>query len=467
MKKKGIAVVVSAMILCMAAAGCGAQSQSAGGDGAASGATTAAALATTAEAAAEEDMSWQEFDDAYVTGVKAADYVELPEDYKHIEVEAARPEDPTDDDVEQTIEAELQNRATSEEVDRKVKEGDTVSIDYVGKMDGKEFDGGTGSYDLVIGSNSFVEGFEEGLIGAEKGQTLDIELTFPEDYHPEAGLNGKDVVFTVTVNNIKETKVPELNNDFVKSLNLTNSFGQAVTTVDDYRDYVRSNLIENLEQSYEDTVKSQIVSKLIDESTLKQDPPANMVEKYNYLLKRQLTYYALQSYTDLQTLMNAYYGATEDNYLDMIHDMAKNYAKQGLIFQAIADEHDLNPSEEEVTTAIAGYVADDVTVEKAEDLDRVIRESLRDDLMTDKVIDYLYDHCKVSEPSEEKEDEDAAGASTQAATAEEAAAAKDTSADTAASSDAASTEEMAEEEDNKTDEDKDSQDKDADEKEER
>ena len=77
MKKKGIAVVVSAMILCMAAAGCGAQSQSAGGDGAASGATTAAALATTAEAAAEEDMSWQEFDDAYVTGVKAADYVAL------------------------------------------------------------------------------------------------------------------------------------------------------------------------------------------------------------------------------------------------------------------------------------------------------------------------------------------------------------------------------------------------------
>ena len=199
MKKKGIAVVVSAMILCMAAAGCGAQSQGTGGDGAASGATSAAALATTAEAAAEEDMSWQEFDDAYVTGVKAADYVELPEDYKHIEVEAARPEDPTDDDVEQAIQAELQNRATSEEVDRKVKEGDTVSIDYVGKMDGKEFDGGTGSYDLVIGSNSFVEGFEEGLIGAEKGQTLDIELTFPEDYHPEAGLNGKDVVFTVTV----------------------------------------------------------------------------------------------------------------------------------------------------------------------------------------------------------------------------------------------------------------------------
>ena len=217
-------------------------------------------------------------------------------------------------------------------------------------------------------------------------------------------------------------------------------------------------------------MKNQIVSKLVDESSLKQDPPANMVEKYNYLLKRQLTYYALQSYTDLQTLMNAYYGATEDNYLDMIHDMAKNYAKQGLIFQAIADEHDLNPSEEEVTTAIAGYVADDVTVEKAEDLDRVIRESLRDDLMTDKVIDYLYDHCKVSEPSEEKEDEDAAEASTQAATAQEAAAAGDTS-DT---SDAAATEETADEEDNKTDEDKnnsdedkDSQDKDADEKEER
>lgn len=460
MKRRGIAAILGAMMLCVAAAGCG-QGQSPAGQEGADAASTAATAAATAAAAAEEDlMAWQEKDDAYLTGVTAGDYVELPEDYKHTKVEAARPEDPTDEDVETYIENDLQNRATTEEVDRRVEEGDTVSIDYVGKIDGEEFEGGSGSYDLVIGSNSFVEGFEEGLIGAKKGETLDIELTFPEDYHPEAGLNGKDVVFTVTVNNIKETIVPELTDEFVKSLNLTNSFGQAVTTVNDYRDYVRSNLIEQREETYENTVKSQIVSVLQQNTTFKQEPPASMVDKYNYLLTRQLEYYALQSYTDLATLMQTYYGATEDNYLDMIRDMAAGYARQGLIFQAIADEHDLNPDEDEITTAITGYIAQDSTVEKAEDLDRVIRESLRDDLMTDHVIDYLYDHCKVSEPSED--DEDAEEASTGEAaeadtsqTAEEAdtaeAASESDTSETASTSDTAAaaadaTDEKAEEE---------------------
>ena len=457
MSRRGIAAIVSAVILCVAAAGCGTQTQNttAGTDAAAAATTGAAAAATTAAPAEEEDMSWQEADDAYLTGVKASDYVELPEGYKHLEIEAARPEDPTDEDVDNSIEEELQNRATSEEVDRRVEEGDTVSIDYVGKMDGEEFEGGSGSYDLVIGSETFVEGFEEGLIGAKKGETRDIELTFPDDYHPEAGLNGKDVVFTVTVNTIKENKVPELTDDFVKSLNLTNAFGQAVTSVNDYSEYVRSNLIQSGEETFENTVKSQIVSKLLEDSSFKQEPPANMLEKYNYLLKRQLSYYALQSYTDLPTLMSVYYGATEDNYLDMIRDMAKNYANQGLILQAVADDKDLNPDEDEVTTAIAGYVAEDATVENAEDLDRVIRESLRDDLMTDNVIDYLYDHCEISEPSEdEKEGEDAS-------TAETAEAAETAGTETSAQAAEADTSEKAEEDSESGDKDAEDEEKDS------
>lgn len=443
MSRRGIAAIIGAVVLCMAAAGCGTQTQTATNGteeaaAAAASATTSAAAAATEAPAEEEDMSWQEADDAYLTGVKASDYVELPVDYKHLEIEAARPEDPTDEDVDNYIEAELQNRATSEEVDRRVKEGDTVSIDYVGKMNGKEFEGGTGSYDLVIGSDAFIEGFEEGLIGAKKGETRDINLTFPEDYHPEAGLNGKDVVFTVTVNAIKENKVPELTNDYVKSLNLTNAFGQAVSSVNDYREYVRSNLIESGEETFENTVKSQIVSKLLKDSSFKQEPPANMVEKYNYLLKRQLSYYALQNYTDLPTLMSVYYGATEDNYLDMIRDMAKNYADQGLILQAVADDKDLNPDEDKVTTAIAGYVAEDATVEKAEDLDRVIRESLRDDLMTDNVIDYLYRHCKISETSEDEEKEEGnASTAVTAEAAETAGTAASAQAETAAASEKA------------------------------
>ena len=164
-----------------------------------------------------------------------------------------------------------------------------------------------------------------------------------------------------------------------------------------------------------------------------------MIDKYDYLLNRQLTYYALQYYMDLPTLMSSLYGATEDNYKDMIHDMAKNYALQGLAFQAIADKEDLNPDEEAVSTAIAEYVASDATVESVESLDRVIRESIRDELMTDKVIDWLYDRCKVEEPSEE-EDSEEAGTAEAADTS--AAAATEEAAD-AASGEAATSEEAA------------------------
>ena len=423
MKKKLIAAIAGSLMLCLAAAGCGSQT---GTNEAAADTSTAeevSAAATTAAAEiAEEEQPWKEEDDAYLSGLKAADYVDLPKKYDRLEVEAAKPVDPTDEEVDAYIEQELSNRTTLEESDHKhVREGDTVNIDFVGKIDGKEFDGGKGNYDLKIGSHSFIDGFEEGLIGVAKGDTVDLNLTFPENYSA-TDLAGKPVVFTVTVNKISKSVTPKLTDEFVKSLNLTNSFGQAVTTVNDYKEYIKSNMIEEREATYENTVKSEIVGKIVEDSNFKQDLPTNLVEKYNYLLTRQLNYYALQSYTDLPTLMSMYYGATEDNYKEMIHDMAVYYAKQGLAFQAVADAEKLNPDEDEVSKAVADYVDRDATVESPEDVDRLIRESLRDELMTDKVIGWLYERCKVEEPKEEEKqdssNEDAAAGTTEKAAAE-------------------------------------------------
>lgn len=461
MKRKLIAAIAGSLMLCMAAAGCGSQATGGASDDAAAASTAAETSATAAtaaaEAAEEDNQPWKEEDDAYLSGLKAADYVELPEKYNRLEVEAAKPVDPTDAEVDAAIEQERANRTTLEESDHKhVREGDTVNIDFVGKIDGKEFDGGKGNYDLKIGSHSFIDGFEDGLIGVAKGDTVDLNLTFPENYSA-ADLAGKPVVFTVTVNKISKSVTPELTDEFVKSLNLTNSFGQAVTTVNDYKDYIRSNMIEEREATYQNTVKSAIVDKIVKDSTFKQDPPANLVDKYDYLLTRQLNYYALQSYTDLPTLMSMYYGATEDNYKQMIHDMAVYYAQQGLVFQAVADAEKLNPDEETLSTAIADYVASDSTVESADDLDRLVKESLRDEHMTDNVINWLYERCKVEEPKE-----DAAAGTTQdaaAASTEEAAAAGTTQDAAAASTEeaaaagttqdaaAASTEEAAADED--------------------
>ena len=469
MKKNLIAAIAGTMAFCIMAAGCSSQTGTApaGGADAAATAATAAAAATaaTAAAAVEEAPAWQDLDDSYLSGITASDYVELPDDYKHLKVEAAKPEEATDEEVEERIQNSLQSNAPLEEVDRKVEEGDSVNIDFVGKLDGEEFEGGSGTYDLVIGSHSFIEGFEEGLIGAKKGETRDLELTFPEDYSA-ANLAGKDVVFTVTVNKISEYKVPELNDEYVRSLNVTNAFGNAVTTVDDYRDYIRSNINEERESSYRSTVLAAGLTKLQEQSTFKEGIPANMSDQYYDSETRMLQYYALMNYMELKDLMINVYQATEDNYLQMIRDMADSQMKRDIILQAIADERDLNPSEEEVTEAIAQYVESEETIEKPEDVGRYAREFLRDELLRKNVYDWLFEHIEAEEPSEEEAEAAATGetSSETAATDGTAAAEEENKDDSEESSDtatgeaaeesgegntgsAASTEEKAEEED--------------------
>ena len=394
MKKNLIALIAGAAALCMMTAGCGSQSTET--TTASAAATEAAAAATTAAAAAaqEEEQAWKKDDTSYLSGITASDYVELPDDYKHQSVEVAKPDDPTDEEVEQRIQAVLQSNGALEEVDRKVEEGDTVNIDYVGKIDGEEFAGGSGSYDLLIGSGAFIEGFEDGLIGAKKGETLDLNLKFPDDY-PAEDVAGKDVVFTVTVNKISEYA---LSDDFVKSLNLTNDFGQAVTDVDTFREYIRSNMIEENEGTYTWLIKHEIDNNLLETVTFKQDIPASMLESYYFQYQNYLSNAAASNYMDLATFMQKQYGATADNYDTMIRDFAKQGAQLGLIYQAIADERELNPTEEEIRTAIAEYVKTDTTGATADDLDRYIQEYIRDELLSSRVRNWLYEHCEVSEP---------------------------------------------------------------------
>ena len=394
MKKNLIALIAGAAALCMMTAGCGSQSTET--TTASAAATEAAAAATTAAAAAaqEEEQAWKKDDTSYLSGITASDYVELPDDYKHQSVEVAKPDDPTDEEVEQRIQAVLQSNGALEEVDRKVEEGDTVNIDYVGKIDGEEFAGGSGSYDLLIGSGAFIEGFEDGLIGAKKGETLNLNLKFPDDY-PAEDVAGKDVVFTVTVNKISEYA---LSDDFVKSLNLTNDFGQAVTDVDTFREYIRSNMIEENEGTYIWLIKHEIDNNLLETVTFKQDIPASMLESYYFQYQNYLSNAASSNYMDLATFMQKQYGATADNYDTMIRDFAKQGAQLGLIYQAIADERELNPTEEEIRTAIAEYVKTDTTGATADDLDRYIQEYIRDELLSSRVRNWLYEHCEVSEP---------------------------------------------------------------------
>ena len=454
MRKNVIAAIAGAMALCMMAAGCagtqtGTTADPGTADTAAAAATEASAAATEEAAAAAEtaetaEAQWRDQDDAYLSGIEAENLVELPEKYDKVKVEVAKRKEVTDEQVEENIQNTLLANAPLKEVDRKVKEGDTVSIDFTGKLDGVEFEGGSGSYDLVIGSHTFIDGFEDGLIGAKKDETRDLKLTFPENYSA-AELAGKEVVFTVTVNKISEYDVPKLDDDYVRSLNRKDKFNNAITSVEEYRDYVRANLDEQNESDYRNAVIAACQDKLLQESTFKEEAPADMIDQYNDSMTRMLQYYALMNYTELKDLMINVYHATEDNYMEMIGDMAETQMKRDIILQAIADKKDLNPDEEDVEKAIADYVESEDTIESADDIGRYAKEFLRDELMRNNVYDWLVEHCKVEELPEVEKEADEAEAS---------------SAATGTTADEADTSKTAEE----SSEDKDSEDKDSEDK---
>ena len=195
MKKRAAAAILAAVIV-TAMTGCG----NSGGK------TESAAAATTeetAEVASEEE--WMTDPTAYLSGITASDYVDLPADYASLTVEVEPPAAVTDEEVESMIDNQRQAKRELKEVTKrtKVQEGDIVNIDYVGRINGEEFDGGSAEgYDLEIGSGSFIEGFEDGLIDQKVGDTVTLELTFPEDYG-DSTKAGVDAEFEVTINSRK------------------------------------------------------------------------------------------------------------------------------------------------------------------------------------------------------------------------------------------------------------------------
>lgn len=162
--------------------------------------------------------------------------------YKGIEVDkVADKEEVTDEDIDSYI-ASVQQQNAQQVTDRPVQKGDIANIDFVGKMDGQEFDGGSGQgYDLTIGSGQFIDGFEDSIIGHNAGETFDWNGQFPDPYTGNPEFSGKPVTFTITVNSI--STLPEVNDDFVKTVSEESS------TVDEYREEVKKTLEESAEEN--------------------------------------------------------------------------------------------------------------------------------------------------------------------------------------------------------------------------
>ena len=240
------------------------------------------------------------------------DYITLGQ-YKNIEVENSVTEDSLQDAVDSLL------TAGGEEVEIKegvVKEGDFINFDYAGKIDGKEFDGGTADEQyLRVGSGKMIDGFEDALIGMKVGEQKDAEMTFPEDYG-NSELAGKDVVFTLKVNFIYKEA------DDALVAKLTNS---QYETVNDYKEAQRKALEEQNAQNDLMTAMNQVA-----ESVKIKEVPEALIESIKSVESKSLQSQAEQSNMDVDTLL-AQYGMTEESYYETI-------GKERLLCEAVAQE---------------------------------------------------------------------------------------------------------------------------------
>lgn len=272
-------------------------------------------------------------------------------------------------------------------VDRAVETGDTVNIDYEGKKDGVAFDGGTDQgYDLTIGSGQFIDGFEDGLIGVMPGETVDLDLTFPEAYG-NADLAGQAVVFTVTVNYIQPAQDGELSDEIISNFGI-----DGVTNEEELRQYAYDYLNENAQQNYESNVQQAVMDAFMAGNTFSSVPEA-LVQKYSDAAESSITSMASAYGVDGDTFTQYYYGQDLDSFLSAYSEEA---AKQDIALQAVANKENLNISDEELDQMLQ----DRATAAGYDTIDEYIGETPKEDyreyFLYDKVMDYLVENARIT-----------------------------------------------------------------------
>lgn len=326
---------------------------------------------------------------AFLSGIKASDYVTLGE-YKGIEVIAAE-EKIEDADVDQYIYYILSMSATTVEVtDRDIVEsGDIVNIDYIGYRDGEAFEGGTNTGDnLTIGSGRFIPGFEDGLIGQKVGETVSLDLTFPDDYS-NAEMAGAAVTFEVKINSISVVKPPELTDEYVQGLGL-----EECTTVDELKAYIRELLEEDAAAFYNETVSSEITQTAMANCIFKE-PPKEMVDRYVDMLISNMSARAVSAGMDLNTYMQNYYYMDQASYMEVFKEDAATMAKQYIMFQAIADAENLSPTKEDIAQAMEESMKEFGYTSMEEFRENVSDDEFYEYILPDKVMEFLIENAVI------------------------------------------------------------------------
>lgn len=350
--------------------------------------------------AAEEEVQAERPD------YSALEYVTLGE-YKGLAVELASME-ATEEQIMNQMEYYVSIAGVAESVtEGTVEDGDVATIDYEGKLDGVAFDGGTAkSYDLEIGSHTFIDGFEEGLIGVEIGATVDLPLTFPENYH-SADLAGKEVIFTVTVHEV--SRIPELSDDLINTV----TEGK-YTDIASYKASIAEEIKAGNEANREYMIQADLLTQIASSSQITGYPQ----ELMDYEAAEVKSYYEdmAESYAmEFPDFLSAFFGLTEEDFNAEVVLLCQQNLQQELYLKAIAETEGIVVDDAAYAECLANYMTiygegyeteEEFVAAYGEDLIRI-------SVLQELVLDFLTENAVVTEAPAETE---AAEAETESAT---------------------------------------------------
>ena len=350
----------------------------------------------------EQDVNpagWPRFEPKTMEEGKDLEFVAIFEVLPEIElgdlskVEVEKPvSEVTDKDIDTMIDNLRRQQATMKEVKRKSKNKDVVTIDFKGSIDGEEFEGGSAEgHRLTLGSGQMIPGFEKGIVGGKAGEELEIDVEFPADYHNE-DLAGKPAKFAITIQQVEEPQLPELDQEFFKR------FGIEAEDEAAFREEVKKNMERELKQAVSSKVKNDVVEGLL--ATTELDIPSALVDQEIDRLRQD----AVQRFggqVDFQQLPK-----------EIFEDQAKRRVKTGLLFQEVVKKNDLKADDAKVEEKIQEIAStyeqpDEVIAHFSSNPDQ--KAQVESSVLEDAVVDHVLAQAKVTEKKMKYEEAVAAG----------------------------------------------------------
>lgn len=319
-----------------------------------------------------------------------AEVVTKPEvklgDYKDLEVSVEATKEVTDAEVDEKVERERNNLAELIIKEDAAELGDTVVIDFVGSVDGVEFDGGKGdNFSLELGSGQFIPGFEDQLVGAKAGETVDINVTFPEDYQAE-DLAGKDAKFVTTVHEVKAKEVPALDDELAKDID------EEVETIDELKAKYRKELEAAKEIAYDDAVEGAALELAVANAEIVELPEEMVHDEVHRAMNEFMGNMQRQGISPEMYFQLT--GTTEEDLHKQYEADADKRVKTNLVIEAIAKAEGFEASDEEIEKEINDLASEyNMEVEQVRNL--LSADMLKHDIAMKKAVDVVTSTAKV------------------------------------------------------------------------